>query len=353
MSSKERYFITGANGFIGGWLVETLFLHGIRDVKAGIRNWSSAARLSRFPVDIICCDILDKSQIAVAMKDVDIVIHCASGSEEIIVQGTENMLDAALQSNLRGFVHLSTAEIYGNASGEINETCPLSDSPSPYGRAKIEAEKICRAYGLKGLPISVIRPSIVYGPFSKDWTVRLAERLRSGDWGKFQGIGQGICNLIYISDLVSGILLAAHAKAAIGEAFNMVGPDLLTWNEYFLRFNAALGLPELKVIPQQKARLRARLVSPLRAYAKFAKARFEKPLRNIAQKYRPAKTIMKSLETKMKLAARMTDFSLYSRNAMYRSTKAENLLGFKPKFDLAAGLKLTAAWLDLHGLAKK
>jgi len=248
---------------------------------------------------------------------------------------------------------LSTAEIYGNASGEINETCPLSDSPSPYGRAKIEAEKICRAYGLKGLPISVIRPSIVYGPFSKDWTVRLAERLRSGDWGKFQGIGQGICNLIYISDLVSGILLAAHAKAAIGEAFNMVGPDLLTWNEYFLRFNAALGLPELKVIPQQKARLRARLVSPLRAYAKFAKARFEKPLRNIAQKYRPAKTIMKSLETKMKLAARMTDFSLYSRNAMYRSTKAENLLGFKPKFDLAAGLKLTAAWLDLHGLAKK
>lgn len=352
MDSKARYLITGANGFIGGWLVETLFLQGAVDVKAGIRNWSSAARLGRFPVNIVLCNILDRAQIADTIHDVDIIIHCASGTEEGIVQGTQNMLDAAHRSGIKRFVYLSSAEIYGDQSETVDESFPYLESGSPYGRAKIEAEKACWSFGQKGLPLTIIRPSIVYGPFSKDWTVRLAERLQSGDWGVFQGIGDGICNLIYVSDLVSGILLAAHENAATGEAFNMVGPDLITWNQYFQKFNAAIGRPEINWIPQRKARLRAGLIAPFRSPAKLAKAHFEIPLKKLAQKYRPAKALMKSVEMKLKLGARPSEFSLYSRNATYISTKAKTLLGFQPKFDIDAGLKLTVAWLDFIGLTK-
>jgi nucleoside-diphosphate-sugar epimerase len=353
MDSKAKYLVTGASGFIGGWLVETLFLQGTVAIKAGIRNWSSAARLGRFPLNIVLCNILDEAQIANAIRDVDIVIHCASGSEEGIVQGTRNMLDAAYRSGVKRFIHLSSAEIYGDESGTIDESFPYLESGSPYGKAKIEAEKTCWSFFRKGLPLTIIRPSIVYGPFSKDWTIRLAERLQSGDWGVFQGIGDGICNLIYISDLVSGIVLAVHKKEAAGEAFNLVGPDLMTWNQYFQKFNAALGLPEINSIPRQKARLRAGLMRPFRSSAKLAKAHFEIPLKKFAQKYRPAKGLMKSIETKLKLAASPVEFSLYMRNATYISTKAKELLGFQPKFDIDTGLKLTAAWLELNGLTKR
>lgn len=350
---KGRYLITGANGFIGGWVAETLFLRGVRDVKAGIRSWSSAARLSRFPVQIISCDVLDKVQIAEALQDVDFVVHCASGSEDIIVQGTQNMLDAAYRAGVKRFVHLSSAEIYGDLSGTIDESSPYCESASPYGRAKVEAEKACWSFSQKGLPLSILRPSIVYGPFSKDWTVRLAERLQSGDWGMFQEIGEGICNLIYISDLVTGIFLAVHKEETAGEAFNMVGPDLLTWNQYFQKFNAALDLPEIKKIPRKKARFRARLMSPFRASAKLAKTHFEIPLKKFGQKYRPARKLMKSAETKLKLTAREAEFNLYSRNSTYLSNKAKASLGFQPKFDIDTGLKLTAAWLHLSGLTKR
>lgn len=283
----------------------------------------------------------------------DILIHCASGSEDIIVQGTQNMLDAAYRSGVKRFVHLSSAEIYGNQNGMIDEKSQSLNSDSSYARSKLEAEKACWSFNQKGLPVTILRPSIVYGPFSKDWTVRLAERLLGGDWGIFQDIGEGTCNLIYISDLVSGIFLAAQENAAAGEAFNMVGPDLLTWNQYFQKFNSALGGPELKVIPQQKARLRASLMSPLRASAKLIKAHFERPLKRFAQRYRPAKIIMKSAETKIKYVATPVEFSLYSRNAVYASTKAKDVLGFQPRFDIDTGLKLTSNWLNLLGLTNK
>jgi nucleoside-diphosphate-sugar epimerase len=352
MDSKAKYLITGANGFIGGWLAETLFLSGAIGVKAGIRNWSSAARLGRFPVDILLCNILDKAEIANAIHNVDIVIHCASGTEEGIVQGTQNMLDAGYRAGIKRFIYLSSAEVYGNQTGKIDESFPYSESASPYGKAKIEAEKSCWSFCQKGLPLSIIRPSIVYGPFSKDWTVRIAERLQSGDWRVFDGIGDGICNLIYVSDLVSGILQAAHQDSAAGEAFNMVGPDRVTWNEYFQKFNASLGRPEINSIPQGRARLRAELMVPFRSSAKLVKAHLERPLKKLAQKYRPAKALMKSAEIKLKLAASPSEFSLYSRNATYVSAKAKSLLGFQPKYDIDAGLKLTVAWLDLMGLTK-
>jgi len=349
MSENARYLITGANGFIGGWTAETLCLRNAGEVRAGIRSWAGAARLSRFPVAITLCDVLDESQVAAAVRGVDVVIHCVSGSPETIVRGTRNVLAASLRSGVRRLVHLSTAEVYGRTEGAIDESFPLAGTEDAYGAPNIEAERACREFQELGLPVSILRPSIVYGPFSKDWSIRLAERLRTGDWGVFPGIGDGICNLIYVSDLVSAILRAAREEAAVGEAFNVVGPDRLTWNEYFRAFNAALGFPELKVVPERKARLSAGLMRPLRASAKFAKAHFEDPLKRFALRYRTAQKVMKTLETKTKYAAQPAEFALYSRNATYLSTKAGDRLGFHPAFDIATGLRLTAEWLDLHG----
>jgi len=319
-------------------------------VRAGVRNWSSAARLSRFPVEIALCNIMEKTQIAQAMRDVTCVIHCAKDSRQVIIQGTKNVLDVAQELRINRFIHLSTSAVYGNQSGEISETYPYQYTGSLYGDSKIEAEKLCWEYYKRGLPVTIIRPSIVYGPFSKDWTLRLAQSLKSGNWGIFKGIGEGVCNLIYISDLVSGILLALRHEAAVGEAFNLAGPELISWNQYFQKFNAALGLPELRIFNPGRARLQTSIMKPVRSSAKFILAHFSDPLKKISQKYRFAREVMKSFEKTMRTSPRLEEFSLYGRNAVYLGTKAQDMIGFKPEFNVEKGLRLSVGWLKHHGL---
>jgi nucleoside-diphosphate-sugar epimerase len=353
MTVKETILVTGAGGFIGGWIVEMLHLSRSADVRAGLRSWSSAARLARFPVEIVLCDVMDKESIVRAMVGANCVIHCVSGSSEAIIQGTENMLNVALAKNVRRFVQVSTTEVYGNVGGKIDETSPCQSTGNPYGDAKLEAEKLCWGHYEKGLPVTVIRPSIVYGPFSRDWTVGFAQRLQSRNWGTIKGYGEGICNLVYVADLVSGILLAARHERAVGEAFNLVGPESITWNQYFQKFNAALGLPELRVINPANARLRAAAMDPIRRLGKFILKHFKTPLRKISQEHRLARGLMQYADKSIKTTPRFVELSLYNRDSEYLTSKARDMLGYKPRFGVDRGLDLSVRWLSNVGLVEQ
>jgi nucleoside-diphosphate-sugar epimerase len=304
-------------------------------------------------MEIVLCDIMDAQQIDKAMDGVNCIIHCAKGSDESIIEGTRNMAEVALRKGVRRFVHISTTEVYGSPSGKITEESPLVITSNPYGNAKIEAEKVCWEYYKKGLPVTIIRPPIVYGPFSSTWTVNIATKLMSGNWNIFKGNADGICNLIYISDLVSGILLAAEKEKAVGQAFILNGPEALTWNEYFKKFNDALGLPTLNEAEPSSARLRAQLMEPVRSAAKFARDHYEKPIKQLAASFRPASLLMKSVEKSLKTSPRAADFALYNRQALYVGDKARELLGFSPSYNLDSGLKLTVPWLEQLGFINR
>lgn len=353
MTSREAVLVTGAGGFIGGWVVETLHLSGSASVRAGIRNWSSAARLARFPVEIAMCDVLQKDSIAQAMAGTTCVIHCVSGSSEAIIQGTANMLEVALAQKVRRFVHLSSTEVYGNVSGKVDETFPCKSTGDPYGDAKIEAEKLCREYSRKGLSLTLVRPSIVYGPFSRDWTVGFAQRLQSGNWGIFQGYGEGKCNLVYVADLVSGILLASRRECAAGEAFNLSGPEVITWNEYFRKFNEAMSLPKLRVMQPATAKSRAALMGAARFLGKFILKNFRAPLRRMSQEHRIARELLQYADKSIKTTPRAAELSLYNRDASYLMTKARDMLGYQPAIDVDRGLDLSVRWLHNVGLVEQ
>ena len=353
MASNETILVTGAGGFIGGWIAETLYLNKTAHVRAGIRSWSSAVRLARFPLQIVLCDMMDKESIARSMSGSNYVINCVAGSSEAIIEGTANLLEVALGQKVERFVHLSTTEVYGNVGGKINETFPFQYTGNPYGDAKIEAEKLCWEYYHKGLPVTIIRPSIVYGPFSRDWSVGFAQRLQSGNWRIFNGFGEGICNLIYVADLVAGILLAVRNDCAVGEAFNLAGPETMSWNQYFRKFNAALDLPELRVIDPAKARLRARIMDPIRSFGKFVLMHFRAPLKKMSQEHRWARELMQYADKSMKTSPRSVELSLYNRDAEYLNTKACNTLGFEPRYGIDRGLELTVEWLKNVGLVSQ
>ena len=351
INKEERYLVTGAGGFIGGWIAESLYLEGKAGVRAGIHRWSGAARLARFSMDIAPCDILNNEEIHRAMNGVTHVIHCAkSGSAESIVKGTENMLKAALQNKAKRFVYLSTAEVYGNPDGLVDESFACSKIGNVYGDSKLDAEKVCLDFCTKGLPVTILRPSIVYGPFSKTWILNIGTKILSGTWGIFEGVGDGICNLIYITDLVAATLLSARNERAIGEIFNVNGPEAPTWNEYFKKFNSALNLPSLKKVEAGRTKMKSNLMVPVRNLAMFARGHFERPIKKVAAGFGPAKLVMEKLEKKIKLTPRPTDLSLYNRKAYYSSKKIQDLIGFKPAIDVDTGLKLSVLWMDQVGI---
>jgi nucleoside-diphosphate-sugar epimerase len=238
---RETVLVTGAGGFIGGRVVEVLHASGQVQVRAGVRRWSTAARIGRLPVDIVACDLLDAAQVDAAMTGASAVVHCAVGGHEATVQGTRNVLDAALRHGVRRVVHLSTIDVYGGADGVVTEDSALVATGAAYGDAKIEAEQACMEYGRQGGSVVILRPTIVYGPFSESWTVEFARRMTGGRWLLPEADCLGRCNLVYVDDLVQAVVLGLDAAGVDGQAFNINGPDDVTWHEYFHGMNQSLG----------------------------------------------------------------------------------------------------------------
>lgn len=349
MASDGGVLVTGAGGFIGGRIVEVLHTLGRGPVRAGVRRWSSAARIGRLPVEIVRADVTEPRQLAGAIDGVRAVVHCAVGPRPVIVGGTETLLEAARKAGLDRVVHLSTIDVYGSATGELDEESPLSYSGKPYGDAKIDAERACRASTEKGLPVTILRPSLVYGPFSESWTMEWARRLQAPPWMLAEEDCGGTCNLVYVDDLVGAILAALERRPPPVGAFNVNGPDRPTWNEYFHALNDSLDLPPLRPPRPAASRLSARAMQPVRSTAKLLLRRFDRQIMAVYQRSALAKQMMQGAEGVIARTPTPAELEMTRRRVSYAIEKAERHLGWRPRFALSRGLELTTAWLRHHG----
>ncbi|HSS47772.1 MAG TPA: NAD-dependent epimerase/dehydratase family protein, partial [Thermoanaerobaculia bacterium] len=235
--------ITGATGFIGGRLAERLVLeHGAR-VRALVRNVAAASRLVRFPVTVIRGDVTNLSDLAAAAQGCDLVFHCAygtSGSQKhrawINKEGTRRVLEAARNAKAKRAICLSTLMVYGQtADGDLDETAPRRRFGNPYSDSKLEAERLALDFSRSGaLPVSILQPTAVYGPWGGVWTEAVLRSLKAGRQILING-GDGMANPVYVDDLVSAMLLAAVRDEAVGEAFLIsgeeAGEEAITWRE--------------------------------------------------------------------------------------------------------------------------
>jgi predicted dehydrogenase/nucleoside-diphosphate-sugar epimerase len=343
----KRILVTGATGFVGGRIMEMLHLAGGDDLKgvAAIRQWSSAARLGRMPVDIVMVNLLDKGQVDRALEGITHVIHCAKGTYEATVEGTRNLLDAAQRKGVRHVIHMSTADVYGNATGIVDESFPLQYTGNAYNKMKIDAEKVCWEFVDKGLPITIFRPSIIYGPYSNSWCLRYASLMLSGEWGIFEKYGEGKCNLVYVDDLIKTILSSLDNNAAFGKAFNVNGPEIITWNEYFIRLNEALGLPPMKPIRSNQADMANMALKPVRIVGGVVKKHFLKPVKVIAENVFFLDMLMRRLEHQLKNKPVGDELKLYSKDVVYSNSNAEANLTYNTKTMSNAGISSSKEWL--------
>jgi nucleoside-diphosphate-sugar epimerase len=344
-----RILITGAAGFIGGRVTEAFHESGFATVRAGVRQLPVPPRIDRLPVEVVPCDMMDTAQLSRALEATDAVVHCARGPGEVTVRGTSNILEASLRAGVGRFVHLSTIDVYGDATGLVDEATPVRLSGAEYGDSKIESEEACWSYLERGLPVSILRPTIVYGPFSASWTIEFARRLQVRPWPFPPEVCHGTCNLLYVDDLVAAIRLALTESPAVGEAFNINGPERPTWHEYFSALNAAMGLPPIEASASTSSWISAWAIKPVRRIARFGLQHFGDQITALAERPDWVGRALSAAETRIRKAPTTGEFELYSRHVSFPIDKARRLLGYAPIMNMDRGIELSVEWLLRNG----
>ncbi|WP_153002629.1 NAD-dependent epimerase/dehydratase family protein [Sphingomonas endophytica] len=227
--------VTGAGGFVGRASVAALRARG-RTVIAGFRRPPPGER---------ALDVLDPAALAAAMQGVETVVHTAVGGPRdtrVIVEGTRNTLAAACAAGVQRFIQLSSVAVYGAVEGVIDEGAPIDRPHGAYGAAKVAAEETCRT-AAGATAVAILRPTLIYGPGSAQWTTPYLDRLRDGRWPALGAAGQGDANLVHVDDLAGFITHLATAPAAIAGTFNVNGADIPTWDGYLEALRVAIAAP--------------------------------------------------------------------------------------------------------------
>ncbi len=311
----QNVLITGAGGFIGSHLTESLVKAGAKVgvfVKYNSRSEygmiEQLSNLIKSKINVIKGDLKDFESVNRAVEKTDVIFHLGAiisipysyeNPSDVIntnVQGTLNVLNAARKNGgIKKIIHTSTSEVYGSANYvPIDEKHPLC-AQSPYSASKIAADKISESYYRSfGLPIATIRPFNTYGPRQSARAVIPAIISQALVNKKIiLGSLKPTRDFTYVKDTIKGFIKVAESENAIGEVVNIGSNFEISIGDLVSKISSILGI-KINVI-QDKGRVRP-----------------------------------KNSEVNRLLCD---------------NTKAKNILGWKPKVTLDEGLGLTIDWV--------
>ncbi len=270
-----RILVLGASGFIGARVVQALAasawavpvaasrraappgagpapgLHAPAAPAPGGHEHSRPARVR--------LDATDADSLREALAGIDAVVNCVSGNAQTIVATARALFEVAgTLTRPPRIVNFSSMAVYGSRAGAVDEDAPLDSPVSGYGAAKVEAERLAAGYG----NVVTLRPGIVYGPHSPQWSGRIARLLHSHRLGDLGAGGDGLANLVFIDDTVAAVLSALQLPDAAGRSFNLGSAEPPTWNDYFSLFARRLGAVPLTRITRRRLKLESKLLAP-------------------------------------------------------------------------------------------
>ena len=243
MSKFQKVLVTGADGFIGSHLAETLTRRGNR-VKAFVQynSFNSCGWLDTLDDDVMrdmevfSGDVRDPYGVKAAMQGCDAVYHLAAliaipysyhSPDTYIdtnVKGTLNIVQAARELGVAKVVQTSTSEVYGTAQFvPITEAHPLHGQ-SPYAASKIGADQLAMSFYYSfGIPVAIIRPFNTYGPRQSARAVipTIISQIASGRSNIHLGAVSPTRDFNYVEDTVDGFIAVGEQDASVGEIINI------------------------------------------------------------------------------------------------------------------------------------
>jgi dihydroflavonol-4-reductase len=251
-----KTLVTGGTGFVGRAVVEELLAAG-REVRVLARNPEHPA-LAGLAVDVAVGDLRDRESLTRALTDCTHLFHVAADYRlwvpdaatmyTINVEGTRQLLNAALSHDLARVVYTSTVGTLGNRGdgtpGTEDTPVSLDDMVGHYKRSKFLAEAVALDFARQGLPLVVVNPSTPVGPWDSRPTPtgqmivdflkrRMPAYLETG------------LNLVHVRDVARGHLLAEE-KGRIGEKY-ILGHENLSLSQIFQLLADLSGLPAPKI----------------------------------------------------------------------------------------------------------
>lgn len=234
--SIRTAFVTGGTGFIGSHLVEELLRQGVEPVRCLVRT--DPRWLGGLPVEHVRGDLFDDA-IEDAVRDVDVVFHNAGVTRARDwdtfrrgnVDATVRLMDVIARVNpgLKRVVVTSSLAVVGACPGGVaTETTPL-EPISRYGRSKVEMEEALAAYADR-LPLVIVRPPAVYGPREAD-IFTFFKTLKRGICPVVGSASREVLSLVYVRDLVQGMVEAARSDATPGETYFLGSETFYSWND--------------------------------------------------------------------------------------------------------------------------
>jgi len=323
-STAHHALVTGATGFIGPHLCQALIERGCT-VTALVQPEEDPRHVAKLGIMIVRGDILEPHPWAIRIGQPDVVYHLAARTDlegaalddyRVNTEGTANVLDVAGKVNAARFVFYSSmlAVEPPRTDHPVDETY---DQPPehPYGISKREGERLVRSAPLSH---TIIRPTQVYGPGER---TTMQAFFRAVQQRRFVPIGRDVQqSFVYVKNLVEATIDAAASEGARNRTYYINDARPYSLREFAIAAAEALDVePRSKAIPYPLAWLAAHVLGAYRQITGRPVPLFPSRLHNLTS------------------------------NLVYSVGRAEREFGYRPRYDLHAGVKETAHWYARHG----
>lgn len=328
-TSPRRILVTGGTGFTGSHLVRRLIQDGHSVIAVDVKRGLFDDELRRLGADIVYASVTQRALMEELVAWCDVVHHLAAAFRridlpqaaywDINVNGTRYLLEAARDHGVERFVYCSTCGVHGN----IVEPAAAEEAPIEpedyYQYTKYEGERVAHEFIEQGVPVTILRPTAIYGPGDPGRWLMLFKRVAPG-WFPMFGDGTTTYHPLYIDNLIDAFVLAMEREEAIGETYLIGDEQYYTLNEIVRAVGEALGVDVTIVhLP----------FGPLWMAAVLCEG------------------VCTPLGLSPPLFRRRVDW--FRQNRAFDVTKARQQLGYVPKIDLRTGLAKTARWYRENG----
>ncbi len=282
----SRIAIIGAGGFVGARFLEQSVLRGGLEVVPIVRSWRSQGRLARFGFLCRMGDAAKPESLTAALSGCRVAINLTMGDNSRIAGDVASIHAACQQAGVQTFIHLSSAEVFGQADspGLTEDSSPKTDHWMEYARAKAEAENWLRSRADGNPKVVVLRPGLIWGPGS-GWLAGPAQSLAEGTAFVFND-GKGICNLIHVDNLIAHLVMLAEAPIVAPGFYNVADRETLTWLDFYSAVAKELGIDPATIHRLPESAYRDSLLGRLKGLGQTGLARNIKRRMSGAQKIR-------------------------------------------------------------------